>query len=81
MIEIGGVYTTFCQEERIVLQSIAIEVGGVSRYFSIVSGSGVNVTLLTNTASRSGCTTSAETLSLPSVSLKILSKQNRECTM
>ena len=33
MIQIGGVYTTFCQEEGIFLQkSIAIEMGGVSRF-------------------------------------------------
>ena len=42
MIQIGGLYTTFCQEEGILLQSIAIEMGGVSRYFSKVSGSGVS---------------------------------------
>ena len=41
MIQIGGVYTTFCQEEGIFLQKYAIEIGGVSRYFSKVSGSGV----------------------------------------
>ena len=44
----GGVYTIYCQEEGILLESIAIEMGGVSRYFSKVSGSGVDVTLLTN---------------------------------
>ena len=33
MIQIGGVYTTFCQEEGILLQKYAIEMGGVSRYF------------------------------------------------
>ena len=38
-----GVYTTFCQEADIVLRkSIAIEMGGVSRYFSNVSGSKQN---------------------------------------
>ena len=47
MIQIGGVYTTFCQEEGILLQKYAIEMGGVSRYFSKVSGSGVDSTLLT----------------------------------
>ena len=46
MIQIGGVYTTFCQEEGILLQKYAIEMGGVSRYFSKVSGSGVDVTFL-----------------------------------
>ena len=46
MIQIGGVYTTFCQEEGILLQKYAIEMGGVSRYFSKVSGSGVDWTLL-----------------------------------
>ena len=49
MIQIGGVYATFCQEEGILLhKSIAIEMGGVSRYFSKISGSGVDVTLLMN---------------------------------
>ena len=33
VIQIGGVYTTFCQEEGILLQKYAIEMGGVSRYF------------------------------------------------
>ena len=38
MIQIGGVKNTiFCQEEGM---------GGVSRYFSKVSGSGVDLTLL-----------------------------------
>ena len=46
MIQIGVVYTTFCQEEGILLQSITIEMGGVSRYFSKVLGSGVDVILL-----------------------------------
>ena len=46
MIQIGGVYTTFCQEEGILCKSIAIEMGGVSRYFSKVSGAGVDLTLL-----------------------------------
>ena len=46
MIQIGGVDTTFCQEEGILLQKYAIEMGGVSRYFSKVSGSGVDWTLL-----------------------------------
>ena len=46
MIQIGGVYTTFCQEGGIFLQKYAIEMGGVSRYSSKVSGSGVDLTLL-----------------------------------
>ena len=33
-MQIGGVYATFCQEEGMLLQSIAMEMGGVSRYFS-----------------------------------------------
>ena len=48
MIQIGGVYTTFCQEEGILLQKHAIEMGGVSRYFSNVLGSGVDVTFQKN---------------------------------
>ena len=47
-IQIGGVITTFCQGESILLQKYhesTIEVRGVSRYFSKVSGPGVNVTL------------------------------------
>ena len=37
-------------------QNIAIEMGGVSRYFSKVSGSGVDLTLLKNSAPvQSGC--------------------------
>ena len=47
MIQIGGVCTTFCQEEGILLQKYAIEMGGVSRYFSKASGSGIDLTLLT----------------------------------
>ena len=46
MIQIGGVYTTFCQAEGILLQKYAIEMGGVSRYFSKVSGSGVALAFL-----------------------------------
>ena len=46
MIQIGGVYTTLCQEEGILLQKYAMEMGGVSRYLSKVSGSGVDLTLL-----------------------------------
>ena len=48
VIQIGGVYTTVCQEEGILLQKYAIDMGDVSRYFSKVSGSGVVVTLLRN---------------------------------
>ena len=33
VIQIGGVYTTFCHRESIHLQKYAIEMGGVSRYF------------------------------------------------
>ena len=33
VIQIGGVYTTFCHREGIHLQKYAIEMGGVSRYF------------------------------------------------
>ena len=47
MIQIGGVYTTFYQEEDILLQKYREEMGGLSRYFSKVSGTGVDVTLLT----------------------------------
>ena len=50
MIQIGGVYTTFCQEEGILWQKYAIEMGDVSRYFSKVSGSGVDLTLLKKTS-------------------------------
>ena len=49
MIQIGGVYTTFCQEEGLRLQKYRDRngrMGGVSRYFSKVSGSGVDLTLL-----------------------------------
>ena len=47
MIQIGGVYTTFCQEEGILLQKYRDrKMGGVSRYFSKVLGSGVDSTLL-----------------------------------
>ena len=33
VIQIGGVYTTFCHREGIHLQKYAIEMGGVSRFF------------------------------------------------
>ena len=39
MIQIGSVYTTFCQEDGILMQD-------VSRYFSEVLGSGVDLTIL-----------------------------------
>ena len=39
VIQIGGVYTTFCHREGIHLQKYAIEMGGVSRYF--LTGIGV----------------------------------------
>ena len=45
-IQIGDVYTTFCQGEGTLLQKYGEEMGGVWRYFSKVSGSGVHVTLL-----------------------------------
>ena len=50
MSEGGGVYTTFCQEEGVLWQKYAIEMGGVSRYFSKVSGSEVDLTLLSSRA-------------------------------
>ena len=46
VIQIGGVYTTFCQKEGILWQKYRVEMGGVSRYFSKVSGAGVDMTLL-----------------------------------
>ena len=52
VIQIGGVYTTFCQKEAYFCRSIAIEMGGVRRFFSEVSGSGVDFTLLNMTAPR-----------------------------
>ena len=45
MIQIGGVYTTFCQEEGMLLQKHRDRMGGVSGYFSKVSGSGRAVSL------------------------------------
>ena len=45
MIQIGGEYTTLCQEEGILLQKYR-DRNGVSRYFSKVLGSGVDLTLL-----------------------------------
>ena len=50
VIQIGGVYTTFCHREGIHLQKYAIEMGGVSRYFFHVLGSGVDLTLLPHAA-------------------------------
>ena len=52
-MQIGGVYTTFCQEEAFSCKSITIEEMGGSRYCSKVSGSGVNLTLLSLLAT--GC--------------------------
>ena len=47
MIRIGGVFSTFCQEEGILLpKSNAMVMGGVPRHFSKVSGSWVDLTLL-----------------------------------
>ena len=46
MIQVGGVHTTFCREEAYFCKSIATEMGAVSRYFSKVSGSGVNLALV-----------------------------------
>ena len=55
VIQVGGVYTTFCQEGGILLQKHVIEMGGVSRYFSKVSGSGVDLTLLLEGAQTMKC--------------------------
>ena len=49
VIQRGGVYSSLCQDDRILLQQYAIEMGVcvcvcVSRCFSKVSGSGVDVT-------------------------------------
>ena len=46
-MQIGAVYTTFCQEEGLLCYCIAIEMGGASQYFSKVSGLGAGSTLLT----------------------------------
>ena len=51
VIHIGGVYSIIllsAKRRAYFCKSIAIEMGGVSRYFSKVSGSGVVVTFLTN---------------------------------
>ena len=49
LIQIGGVYATFTQEEGISsCKSVVIEMGSISRYFSQVSGSGVDLNLLTS---------------------------------
>ena len=49
-IQIGVAYralqTTLCQEEGILLQKHRDRIGGISRYFSKVSGSVVDLTLL-----------------------------------
>ena len=48
VIQIGGVYIQRSAKRRAYFcKSIAIEMGGVSRYFSKVLGSGLDVTLLT----------------------------------
>ena len=46
VIEIGGVYSTFCKRRAYFCTSIAIEMGGASWCFSKVSGSEVDLTLL-----------------------------------
>ena len=47
MMQIGGVYITFCQDEGILLLKYRNRMGGLWRYFSRkVSGSGVDVTPL-----------------------------------
>ena len=47
MIQIGGVYARLSAKKRAYFcKNIAIEMGGVSRYFSKVSGSGVDSTFL-----------------------------------
>ena len=47
MIQIGRVFILLSAKRRAYFcKSIAIEMGGVSRYFSKVSGSGVDSTLL-----------------------------------
>ena len=46
VIQFGGVYTTFCQEEGILSQKYRDRNG---RYFSEVSGSGADLTLLNYT--------------------------------
>ena len=50
-MQMGGVYSTCNREKGLLLESIVIEMGGVSCYFSKVSQSGVGVTLLTGWAS------------------------------
>ena len=53
MIQIGGVYTTFCQEEGILLQKYRDRNGRcIAILFSKVSGSGVDVPLLSLKALR-----------------------------
>ena len=45
--QIGVVYTALCQRQGAYFcKSIAIEMGGVSRYFSKIWGSGVELILL-----------------------------------
>ena len=36
VMQIGGVYATFCHREGIHLQKYAMEMGGVSRYFTCI---------------------------------------------
>ena len=53
MIQTGGVFILLSVKRRAYFcKSIAIEMGGVSRYFSRVSGSGVDSTLLNTVTSR-----------------------------
>ena len=46
MIQIGGVQLPSAKRRAYFCKSIAIKMGGVSRYLSKVSGSGVNLMLL-----------------------------------
>ena len=46
MIQSGGVYLLSAKKRAYFCKSIAIQMGGVSRCFSKVSGSGVDLTLL-----------------------------------
>ena len=48
MIQIGGVYTTFCQEESILLQKYHVRNGTCITILFKSVGSGVDVTLLIN---------------------------------
>ena len=53
VIQIGGVYTTFCQEEGIFLQKYRDRNGRYRDTFSKVSGSGVDLTFLRVACARS----------------------------